>query len=288
MLLLPKQRGAARIGEVPGTLATLVASDRLTVLHVAPHPDDEMLGAAATLMALRDAGHRIVSFYCGFGRTEQHERRRQEAFDACIRARFEFAAPAVAAAISSGSDLDAAARELTAEISALLKRESPAIVVSSSLRDRHPGHEVVARVIRDVLEAKPVPAMPDAWWMWGLWAELEQPTLATGFDHRRLDEIIYALEAYAGELERNDYRRLARGRAEMYASVGPERVFGFGSEANQFPYVEVLTEAVLVGGEWRLGSARWLDAERPLAPPTDGSINEWLSATPIMPTVARS
>lgn len=253
-----------------------MAIERLTVLHVAPHPDDEVLGAAATLLALRDAGHRILSFYCGFGRPEQHERRRREALEASARTRFEFVAPDAPAAISSGDDLDAAALHLSAEVSGLLERERPAIVVSPAVRDRHPGHEVVARVVRDVLEAQAVPAIPRAWWMWGLWAELEQPTLATGFDRRRLGEIIHALEAYGGELERNDYRRLARGRAEMYASVGPERIFGFGTGANQFPCVEVLTETVLVGGEWRLGSPRWLDPERPLAPPTAQRIDEWL------------
>jgi LmbE family N-acetylglucosaminyl deacetylase len=29
----------------------------MLVLHLAPHPDDELIGAPATLMALRDAGH---------------------------------------------------------------------------------------------------------------------------------------------------------------------------------------------------------------------------------------
>jgi len=31
------------------------------VLHLAPHPDDEALGAPATLLALRDAGHRVIN-----------------------------------------------------------------------------------------------------------------------------------------------------------------------------------------------------------------------------------
>ena len=250
-----------------------MASDRLTVLHVAPHPDDEVLGAGATLLALRDAGHRILSFFCGFGRPDQHERRRAEAVDASGRARFVFLEPPSPADISSDDDLDAAVPVLAAAIGAVLERERPAIVVSPSVRDAHPGHEVVARVVRDLLEAE---AEPPAWWMWGLWAELPQPTLATGFDQGRMDEIIHALEAYRGELERNDYRRRARGRAEMNSSVAPERVFGFGTEGNQFPYVEVLTEAMRADGEWRLGSPRWLDPDRPLAPPTRQCIDEWL------------
>jgi LmbE family N-acetylglucosaminyl deacetylase len=251
-------------------------AERLTVLHVAPHPDDEVLGAGATLLSLRDAGHRIVSFYCGFGRPEQRERRHGEALEACARARFEFAAPSAPADISSGNGAREAG-QLVREIGAVLERERPAIVVSPSVRDRHPGHEVVARALRDVLEGE-AGAQVRAWWMWGLWAELAHPTLATGFDRARLDEVVNVLEAYAGELERNDYRRLARGRAEMYASVGPERIFGFGTEANSYPYVEVLTEAMFDAGEWRAGAPRWLDPERPLAPPGDERIGEWLHA----------
>ena len=36
-----------------------------TLLHLSPHPDDELAGMPATLMALRDAGWRIVNLACG-------------------------------------------------------------------------------------------------------------------------------------------------------------------------------------------------------------------------------
>ena len=47
----------------------------LTVLHLSPHPDDEVLGAGATLLGLRDAGHRVINLACSLGRPEQQERR---------------------------------------------------------------------------------------------------------------------------------------------------------------------------------------------------------------------
>ena len=40
----------------------------------------------ATLMALRDAGWRIVNLACGLGRPAQHQRRRAEVEEACRRA----------------------------------------------------------------------------------------------------------------------------------------------------------------------------------------------------------
>ena len=49
-----------------------------TILHLSPHPDDEIAGAPATLMALREAGWRVVNVACGLGRPAQHQRRRAE------------------------------------------------------------------------------------------------------------------------------------------------------------------------------------------------------------------
>ena len=46
-----------------------------TVLHLSPHPDDEVVGMPATLMALRDAGWRVVNLACGLGRPARHQRR---------------------------------------------------------------------------------------------------------------------------------------------------------------------------------------------------------------------
>jgi hypothetical protein len=101
------------------------------------------------------------------------------------------------------------------------------------------------------------------------WHGLERPTLATGFEAPRLEEILAALSAHAGELARNDYRRLVRGRAEASACLAPELLFGFGTEAaTGSPYAELLTELVRVRGGWRLGAPRWLDPAAPLADPT--------------------
>ena len=104
--------------------------------------------------------------------------------------------------------------------------------------------------------------------MWGFWGQLPQPTLATAFDATRLDEVLAALAAHEGELRRNDYRRLVTARAELNASLGPELVFGFGSEVpRDVRYVELLTEVARVGDRWLLGRSRWLEASAPLSAP---------------------
>lgn len=222
------------------------------VLHLAPHPDDELIGAPATLMALRDAGWRVVNLACGLGAPDQRVRREEELREACGRAGFELRV--------GGPDA------LSAAIAAAIDEIEPAAVVSPCPQDRHPTHLRVAREAAAALEARGTRA--PRWWMWALWGTLPRPTLATGFGLARLEEILAALAAHRGELERNDYRRLVRGRAEAAACLAPELLFGFGAEAGPGPaYAELLCELVAVEGGWRLGCPGWLDPDAPLRPP---------------------
>jgi LmbE family N-acetylglucosaminyl deacetylase len=226
----------------------------LTALHLSPHPDDELIGAPATLMALRDAGWRVVNVACGLGsRPEQHDRRERELREACELA---------------GFDLLLADADPRAGIEAAIEEIDPAVVLSPGPRDRHPAHMRVAALARELLEARGEAA--PRWWMWALWGALERPSLATAFDWARLREIHDALSAHRQELRRNDYRRLVRGRSEAAACMAPELLFGFGSEGERRPeFAELLCEAVRAEGSWRLGSARWLDPHSPLAPASE-------------------
>ena len=225
----------------------------MLVLHVAPHPDDELIGAPATLMALRDAGHRIVNLACTLGRPGDEARRAAELEEACRRAGFE----------SRVVREPLAEAGLTATLATLLRAEPFGLVVGPSPQDRHPAHELAARAIRAALATG---AGPDRWWQWGLWGELATPTTVTGFGEARLHEILTALEAHAGELARNDYRRLVEGRAMATAVLAAERVFGFGAPGLPDAYAEVTCEQVReAGGGWRLGAPRRLDPADPFA-----------------------
>lgn len=176
--------------------------------------------------------------------------------------------------MSGTDDLTLAHEELTRLIDESVEEEDPVLVVSPSPHDRHAAHEVVGRAVRDVIERRGEGA--PRWWMWGVWGDLPLPTIAVAFDERRRQEILTALEAYEGELRRNDYRRLVDGRSEMNASRGPELVFGFGSPGDAGPRVELLTEAVFSGGKWLLGAPQWLDPGSPIREPSGTEISAWL------------
>jgi LmbE family N-acetylglucosaminyl deacetylase len=242
-----------------------MAGSCLTILHLAPHPDDESIGAPATLLELQAAGHHVINYPCSFGRAEQVNTRRAEVEEACRRAGFELDRAARGFSISSGDNLAAAQRGLTAEVRERIAARRVEIVVAPSPHDGHHGHELIGRAARDEVGAcgDRAPRL----WLWGLWADLPWPTLYVGFDERRLDQVIHVLEAHTSQLARNDYRELVRGRTRANRVLGAERVFGYGSATHEpHRFAELLTEAVLRDGRWWASPAREpLDPRAPLA-----------------------
>jgi LmbE family N-acetylglucosaminyl deacetylase len=222
----------------------------MRVLHASPHPDDELIGAPATLMALRDAGHEIVNLACSFGRPDDAATRRAELEEACRRAGFELVADT--------------------EPGELLRERSFDLVIGPSPHDRHPAHETIGRAL--------VAAAPERLWLWGLWGALPFPTTIVEYGDDRLGEILHALEAHESQVSRNDFRRLVTGRGQASTVLGAELVFGFGSPGLGGPYAELTTEVVRAGGGWRLGAARVLDVKEPFPEPTDRDIGGWLHA----------
>lgn len=253
-----------------------------TALHLAPHPDDELIGAPATLLFLRDAGFRIVNLACSLGRLVDRERRRSELTEACRRIGFNLEIVEPPAEISSGDELSASEAYLTQVAREHVERLRPSIVLSPSPHDGARGHELVGRVARNVLRGG-----KSRWWMWGVWAELPLPTIVTLFSEERLDEILSALAAHTGELGRNDYRVLVRSRAEANSILAAERVFGFGAEGLNAPLAEVVTEAIPVGDQFMLGAPRVLSADNVLDPPTKIAIDSWLDSRSVRDCIGR-
>jgi LmbE family N-acetylglucosaminyl deacetylase len=219
-----------------------------TVLHVAPHPDDEALGAPATLLLLRRAGWQVVNVVTTLGRPEDRERRREEALDAARRAGFDLVLPD--------------GRPVAHLIASLVRDHVPELVISPSAHDVHPTHVAVGEATGRALASCPTPPV---WWQWGLWADLAAPTLYVPFGEEVLAAARHVLEAYTGELARNDYTRLLDARSVVQAVLGSERVFGFGrAAASTAPFAELLTEQCLVDGAWCPGTSRILDPDHAL------------------------
>ncbi len=130
-------------------------------------------------------------------------------------------------------------------------------MVSPSPHDVHHAHEAVGRGVQRAMAALPPTVR---WWMWGVWGDLPAPNVYYGYDAAVLDRALHILDAYAGELERNDYRPFLSGRAAANAVMGSERVFGFGSPAaSTRPYADLVTEVRLVDGRFMASEPHHLD-----------------------------
>lgn len=257
------------------------------MLSVSPHPDDELLGAPATLMALRDSGWRVLNLACSLGRPDERERRRAELTEACKRAGFDLTIPEGIPSIGRDGDPVLAQAALADLIAAAAAEAGAVLIAGPSPHDGHHGHELVGRAIRDAVELR---GGPPRVMFWGLWAELPLPNLLVRFGAGRLAEIQRALAAHAGELARNRFDRLLAGRAAVSAVLGPERVFGYGTPGatdGQDQFAELLMDVHWgAGGGWRLAPPRALDRSQPLPPWPGGSdrgieIGWWLHSVSV-------
>lgn len=225
-----------------------------TLLHVAPHPDDESIGAPCTLLRLADTGFRVIVVACGMGRPADHERRRREVVAATGAGGFELVVRDPPAALSSGDDLHLAREALTPWLVELLATYRADIVVGPQLHDVHPAHEIVARAVRDAIQRS---ARPPVWWSWGIWADLRRPTLLVPCSPELVERAITMLRCHEGEVARNDYIAMVRAAGRLAAIRGVERVLGFGATALLgVEHAELLTELGWVSGRWRFGPSR--------------------------------
>jgi LmbE family N-acetylglucosaminyl deacetylase len=254
-----------------------------TVLHVAPHPDDEALGCPGALLHLLDRGWLVVSVLASLGFPEQHERRRAEFEEASRRAGFVPVILDPSLNISLDDDLSGATERLAFELPQIAFEFEASVVASPSPHDVHHGHEAVARGVQRAVTSLPPSTR---WWMWGIWGDLPAPNVFFPFADHELDRMVRILDAYEGELERNDYRRLLTGRAAVSAVLGSEQVFGFGSPAaSALPYAEVLTEVRRIGDRWMASEAHLLD-EGPLSDAQfDLDLTAWVEAPSVRQTV---
>lgn len=240
-----------------------------TALHIAPHPDDESIGAPCTLLHLA-TGARVVVVACGLGRPGDYHRRRRELSDAVAAGGLELVVRDPPAALGSRDDLAATRRSLTPWLTGLIEEYRADIVISPHLHDVHPAHEAVARAVRDAVVAA---TRPPVWWSWAIWADLRTPTLLFPCSEELRERAEQMLRCHQGELARNDYLDLVRAAGRLAAIRGVERVLGFG--AARLPgvrHAELLTELGRVGGRWHLGRPR-VCAD--LRPPRDGGPDGW-------------
>lgn len=232
----------------------------MRLLAVAPHPDDEILGAGAAHIALARAGHEVRVYPVTLGRHADHERRLQELAQSCHVAGLELLdVPPLDMSVGEHDDLRAATARLAAALPAHL--EGVDVVSGPSPRDVHPAHEAIAGAIATAIEDA---GAERRLWLWSIWGTVPRPTLWFPFHEELLDHQLAALAEHRSQVARGAFQRLVRGRAEAASVLGPELLYGFGLQAPDEPYAELLCEVALHDGLWLAGRERRLDPADPL------------------------
>lgn len=232
-----------------------------TALHLAPHPDDEVLGCGAALVGLRVAGWRVVNVACSLGRPPDHARRRRELDRALEILGIEGLVPEPPVGLGRHDDLAGAEARIADLLVELASSRGAALVVGPSPEDAHHGHATVGRAIAAAAAAGRLPPTVTAWWAWGLWRDLAEPNLFVPYGEERLQTLDRALAEHAGEVDRTPYRDALAARARLQAVLGSERVFGFGSgAASSQPFADLLEERTRAAAApgWRLSAPRVL------------------------------
>ena len=153
-----------------------------TILHVAPHPDDEAVGCPGALLHLKDRGWNVVSLVASLGYAGQWDRRRAEAEDAAARAGFVpvFLDPPAQPRPRRGPGAGHPPRRHRAAehrrgARGLHRRVALPPRCASRPRGRRPG--------RAAGHGCSPPSV--RWWMWGVWGDLPAPNVYYGFDADR-------------------------------------------------------------------------------------------------------
>ncbi len=245
-----------------------------TFVSVAPHPDDEVLGAGPLALALLDAGHEVHVVCASLGGPGQQDRRRSEAQAAADVAGWVLHVPAAPVDIGRSADRPGAETALCALISAMASDIGADVVIGPGPHDAHHGHELVGRAIRDGL----VEREGCRWWAWQVWGHLPVVDLVHAFDDGILARASAALACHAGEVARNDYDDVLVGAARLGAALAAERLLGYGATRPwSEPYATPLCESVVTGGRWAHTGPHVLSVADPLAGVVDSTRSSaWL------------
>lgn len=242
------------------------------ITHISPHPDDEAVGAPATLSALSDQRFPVTNIVTSLGAPADQDRRRAEALEAGRIGGFRVD---ILDEVIAGIPADYEEAVTDAILASTSEVTGTVILVSPSPQDKHPRHEAVGRATAAAAAKLGDKAV---WWMYSVWGALPLPTAYLPFGEDLMDRADRLLSAYAGEIDRNDYRRLVRGRSMAAAVLGAEQVFGFGA-TNSFtdPYAELFTEVGYRNGTWLAGAPRCIDPAAPITAMSDRNISDWVN-----------
>jgi LmbE family N-acetylglucosaminyl deacetylase len=209
-----------------------MADDRMTVLVVAPHPDDESIGCGGSVCLHAARGDRVVAVFLTSGELGLKHLPREEAWR--VRECEAEAAAAVlgVAALTFLRRPDWFLGEGVAEAAALLRpvleREAPRRVYLPHEGEWHPDHRAALPIVRAALDATDVPP-PEllGYEVWTPLAECDRVENVTPVMRRKLR----AVRCYPSQLQQFRYDRAVRGLNQYRGILGARCPYAEGFRA---------------------------------------------------------
>ncbi len=208
-----------------------------TIIFFSPHADDESIAAAALIYELVQRKNRVKVFFLAnspkgvVGNLSDEEKtkiRQQEGSAACE----------VLGAESIFLNFNKSNFEITDKniglISEIIKREKPALVLTTSPYEAHPTHAKTTKLVQEALRGQSVTL-----WFGEVWSPVVKPNYIHYFDEQIMDIKIKALSQYSSQLQRTNWIEACRALNKFRALTGKEVTGNFGSDAEDiYPYAE--------------------------------------------------
>jgi LmbE family N-acetylglucosaminyl deacetylase len=228
----------------------------INVLHLSPHPDDEIIGAGGTLQQLQGAGQQVSNWALTCG-SQQSEQRRNELQAANQILGYQLIISDLDYQRST-ADWPAYQRHWQQEYQEL--GQDFDLLIAPSPLDGHPAHEAAGRLALSLAVTADTPV-----WFWGLWADLPVTNLLSEISSPTVDKLLAALAAHHSQLQQRNWVSFLPQRIRSQAVIAPNRVFGWGSAPEISSYgAELLLEIIPQAAGLIASQPRIIDWNHPL------------------------
>ncbi|MFA5583408.1 MAG: PIG-L family deacetylase [Bacteriovoracaceae bacterium] len=225
--------------------STLKSPQKINILILAPHPDDECLMASAPLRLQLENQAQVTAVAITLGSNKaRQEERKKEFKEACALLGFK-----------SEVLSDDWEKKLD-ELSKIIKAENINLLVCPHLKDHHPAHIKTAELTLKLIERT---KFNGTLLMSEFWGELEEPNLLVEVTREVFTLQFNALEKHIGEVERNPYHLRLASHQVNSVRRGAEKVAVLGSAAPDFAFGNLYEGYQVVDGEMKKLAPQILD-----------------------------
>jgi LmbE family N-acetylglucosaminyl deacetylase len=209
-----------------------------SLLVVAPHPDDETLGCGALLARLRTSGNRVKVVIATNGELapggrsrELGHRRYSEAVAACNRLGID-RDDLVFLGLEDGN-LESRSEVLRDCLASLIADVGADLIFVTAATDRHPDHQVAARVVRDIADKYGISIWEYPIWTWKNWP-LMGPSATPWRDALKRTFSFRVVRVPTGRYLDDKRAALSEYRSQLSAPYGGDAAKGLPAELVEF------------------------------------------------------